>query len=122
MGIEREPDRSQNPAVSTEEKPAGIPGKGLQIWGDVRLAADGVIQGAVQGSVWGKEKVIVSENSQVSGSVEGSDVRIDGVVQGGVSARGRVWMGSRAKVKLRCAGRAVRIEPGAEFRGELQVG
>jgi len=122
LGIEREGDRPQNLVVSTEEKSAGIPGKGLQIWGDVRLSADGVIQGTVQGSVWGKEKVIVSEDSQVSGSVEGSDVRVDGVVQGGVSARGRVWVGNRAKVRLRCAGRAVRIEPGAEFRGELQVG
>ncbi|NDA10747.1 MAG: hypothetical protein EBZ07_07905, partial [Verrucomicrobia bacterium] len=63
MGIEREGDRPQNLVVSTEEKSAGIPGKGLQIWGDVRLSADGVIQGTVQGSVWGKEKVIVSEDS-----------------------------------------------------------
>lgn len=96
--------------------------KGLQIWGDVRFKSDAVIRADVKGNVAGAEKIIVAEGTVVMGSVAGSDVRIEGEAHGGVEARGRVWLGPRAKVKLRCHGKAIRIEPGAEFRGELQVG
>jgi cytoskeletal protein CcmA (bactofilin family) len=58
----------------------------------------------------------------VSGGVGGTYGRVDGVVVGGVTAAGRVWIGPKGKVRVRCRGRSVRIEPGAEFRGELEVG
>jgi len=118
-------DPRKIPFVSQDETPeleGGISGKGLQIWGDVRFGADAVIRADVQGSVTGKEKVIVTEGTQVTGSVEGSDVRIEGAALQGVVARGQAWIGAKAKVKGRCHARAVRIEPGAEFKGELQVG
>lgn len=126
MRIERSGRSPQNPPVSHETSPkietANLAEKGLQIWGDVKFRADAVIQATVKGSVIGSEKVIVTEGTIVTGRVDGSDVRIEGEAQGGVEARGHVWLGSKAKVKVRCRGKAVRIEPGAEFRGELQVG
>ncbi len=125
MDIERSAGSPQNPTVSQEKSPegeGGISGKGLQIWGDVKFRADAVIQADVKGNVVGAEKVIVTEGTVVTGTVEGSDVRIEGEAQGGVVARGRAWLGPKAKAKLRCQARAIRIEPGAEFRGELQVG
>lgn len=97
-------------------------GNGLQIWGDVKFRADAVIRAGVKGSVVGIERVMVAPSAVVTGSVEGSDVRIEGEVHGGVTARGQVWFGPKSKVKVRCCGKAVRVEPGAEFRGELQVG
>jgi len=126
MGIERGSGSLQNRNVSIEQVPVvtdgGLERKGLQIWGDVKFQADAVLRGEVKGSVIGREKVIVTEGTVVTGSVEGSDVRVDGEVQGGVVGRGRVWIGPRAKVKVRTSGRVLRIEPGAEFKGELQVG
>lgn len=109
--------QDQNPELK-----GGISGKGLQIWGDVKFKVDAVIRADVKGSVIGREKVTVTEGTVVSGAVEGSDVRIEGEAQGGVVARGQVWLGPKSRVKMRCQARAVRIEPGAEFRGELQVG
>ena len=125
MGIEPSRRSPQNLPVSQEETPefkGGIFAKGLQIWGDVKFKADAVIRADVKGGVVGAEKVIVTEGTSVSGAVEGSDVRIEGEALGGVVARGQVWLGPKARVKMRCHARAVRIEPGAEFRGELQVG
>ncbi len=122
MVIERDGDRPQNPSVSREENSAEIPGKGLQIWGDVKFREDAVVGAGVKGSVVGSGKVIVQDGAVISGSVEGTDVRVEGEAQGGVVAKGQVWIGPKAKVKVRCSGRTVRIEPGAEFRGELQVG
>lgn len=100
----------------------GLDSKGLQIWGDVKFRADAVIRANVKGRVEGEQKVIVTEGTVVSGPVAALDVRIEGEAHGGVEARGQVWLGPKAKVKGRCCGKAVRIEPGAEFRGELQVG
>ena len=126
MGIERDRRSPQNRGVVPERKSpgeaAGVSGQGLQIWGDVRFQTDAVIRADVRGNVVGDEKVIVTEGMVVTGSVEGSDVRIEGEAHGGVVARGKVWMGSKAKVRGRCFGQTVRLEPGAEFRGELQVG
>ena len=121
MGIEMGGGTPQNPTMTpAENKP--LEAKGLQIWGDVKFRADAVIRGEVQGNVAGTEKITVAEGTVIRGSVQGSDVRILGQAEGGVTARGQVWIGPKAKVKVRCQAQALRIEPGAEFRGELQVG
>lgn len=111
-----------HPSVNPENLEAALQGGGLQIWGDVKFRADAVVQGKILGSVDGTEKIIVSKDATVSGAVRGSDVRVEGEVQGGVTAAGRVWIGPEAKVRMRCSGKSLRIEPGAEFRGELEVG
>jgi len=111
-------------------QPSENPGKvaaslhegGLQIWGDVKFRADAVLHGKIRGSVEGTEKIIVSPDASVSGAVRGSDVRVEGEVQGGVTGSGRVWIGPKGKLRVCCRGKSIRIEPGAEFRGELEVG
>ncbi len=126
MGIERGGGCPQNHPVKAEQNPGcgeeSMASQGLQIWGDVKFREDAVVGAGVKGSVAGSGKVIVKDGAVISGSVEGTDVRVEGEAQGGVMAKGQVWIGPKAKVKVRCSGRAVRIEPGAEFRGELQVG
>jgi cytoskeletal protein CcmA (bactofilin family) len=126
MGIERGGRSPQNPNVQPSENPrnleAALKEGGLQIWGDVKFRADAVLHGKIRGSVDGMEKIIVSQDASVSGAVRGSDVRVEGEVQGGVTASGRVWIGPKGKVRMLCSGKTVRIEPGAEFRGELNVG
>ncbi|NBR46908.1 MAG: polymer-forming cytoskeletal protein, partial [Verrucomicrobia bacterium] len=56
---------------------------GLQIWGDVKFRVDAVLQGKIHGDVNGLKKIIVSRDAVVTGSVEGSDVRVEGEVRGG---------------------------------------
>ena len=123
LGIERTGGCPQNPSVHPEENmETALEEGGLQIWGDVKFRADAVLQGKIRGDVHGLKKIIVSHDAVVTGSVEGSDVRVEGEVRGGVTAAGRVWLGPKAKVRVRCGGRALRIEPGAQFRGEIRVG
>jgi len=121
MGIEMSRTTPQNQNMSVAEN-RSLEAKGLQIWGDVRFRADALIGVGVKGGVQGAEKIIVTQDAVIEGAVEGSDVKIEGQVQGGVSGRGQVWIGAKAKVKVGCCARSLRIEPGAEFRGELQVG
>lgn len=126
MDIERGGRSPQNrvvqPSGNPENLEAALKEGGLQIWGDVKFRADAVLHGKIRGSVDGTEKIIVSQDASVSGAVRGSDVRLEGEVQGGVTGSGRVWIGPKGKLRVRCSGKSVRIEPGAEFRGELEVG
>jgi len=126
MGIERRGRSPQSPDVEPSGNPenleAALNEGGLQIWGDVKFRADAVLHGKIRGNVDGMEKIIVSQDASVSGVVRGSDVRVEGEVQGGVTGSGRVWIGPKGKLRVRCSGKSVRIEPGAEFRGELEVG
>jgi len=126
MGIERGGRFPQNHSVQASGNPenleVALKGGGLQIWGEIKLRADAVVRGTVRGSVDGAEKVIVAKEAVVSGTVRGSDVRVEGEVAGGVTASGRVWIGAQGKVRVRVSGKAVRIEPGAEFQGQLEVG
>ena len=126
MGIERRGRSPQNPGVQPSETPenleAALNEGGLQIWGDVRFRADAVLHGKIRGNVDGTEKIIVSKDATVSGAVRGSDVRVEGEVQGGITASDRLWLAPKSKVRVRCCGKSIRIEPGAEFRGELEVG
>jgi len=116
----------QNQTVQPTETPGNLEAAlhegGLQIWGDVRFRADAVLHGKIRGSVEGSEKIIVSKDAAVSGAVRGSDVRVDGEVQGGVTASHCVWFGPESKVRVGCHGQSVRIDPGADFRGELELG
>ena len=105
-----------------ETKKPALAGEGLQILGDVRLGRDGVIRAKVKGNVRASGKLILTAEASVSGFVEGQDVRLEGRVDGGLQGRGQVWLGPQAILRTRCKGKALRIEPGADFKGELWVG
>ena len=126
MGIERKGRCPQNPTVEPGGPPKNLESAlsegGLQIWGDVKFRSDAVLQGKVRGGVESTEKIIVSAGALVSGAVQGTAARVEGEVQGGVSTSGQVWICPGGKVRVRCRGKSVRMEPGADFRGELDVG
>ena len=105
-----------------ETKKPALAGEGLQIMGDVKLGRDGVIRAKVKGNVRASGKLVLAAEAVVSGFVEGQDVRLEGRVDGGIDGRGQVWLGPQAVLRTRCKGKALRIEPGADFKGELWVG
>ena len=126
LGIERGGGCPQNRPMDNEGIFPGNPTRSrkraLQIWGEVKFGVDGVFGAQVKGGVTAGEKIIITADAVVEGEVKGKDVRVEGEVHGGVVGRGQVWIGSQAHVKVRCHGRSLRIEPGAKFRGDLEVG
>ncbi|NCY20443.1 polymer-forming cytoskeletal protein [bacterium] len=103
----------------------GAPGDGsglIGIWGDIRLKQDAVLQAKVRGNVHAERKLILTSESEVSGWVQGGDVCVQGRVEGGVEARGQVWIQKGATLGKQCIAQSLRIEVGADFRGELRVG
>lgn len=105
-----------------KERAASLAGHGLQIFGDVRLEQDGVIRAKVKGNVHASGKLVVTKEAEISGAVVGGDIRLEGRVEAGLHGRGRVWLVAQSVLRTRCAAKVLRIEPGADFRGELRIG
>ncbi len=110
---------SDRGSYSSEE--STLTGGGLQVWGDVRLGRDGVIGAKVKGNVRAFGKLVISAVAEVSGLIEGQDIRLEGKGTGGLEGRGKVWLGPQSVLRTRCVAKELRIEPGADFRGELRV-
>lgn len=111
--------------VGADPENAGIPDSvsgTLAIWGDVRLESDAFLQAQVQGNVEAKRKLVLAGTAEVSGRVHGFDVCLEGKVSGGVEAEDQVWLKRGGWLRQRCVARALRIERGADFQGELRVG
>ena len=94
----------------------------FSVWGDVRLKRDAVLQAQVRGNVHAERKLILTPDAEVSGRVQGVDVCVEGKVEGGVEAQGQVWVKKGASLRKQCVARSLRVELGADFRGELRVG
>jgi cytoskeletal protein CcmA (bactofilin family) len=94
----------------------------LSVWGEVRFLADAVLRARVQGNVESAEKLVVTQESEISGSVKGVDVCVEGKIEGGLEATGNVWVRSGGVLHQRCVAHALRMDSGAQFRGELRVG
>lgn len=98
------------------------PQSGLQISGNIGLDQDGVIRATVKGDIRSANKLVIAMESVVSGVVSARDVRLEGRVDGGIEGTGQVWLVSGSVLRTRCAAKALRIEPGSDFNGELRVG
>jgi len=98
------------------------PQSGLQISGNIGLDQDGVIRATVKGDIRSANKLVIAKESVVSGVVSARDVRLEGRVDGGIEGSGQVWLVSGSVLRTRCAAKALRIEPGSDFNGELRVG
>lgn len=94
----------------------------LTVWGDVRFFADALVRAHVHGGVQATQKLVLAPMAEVSGRVQGSEVCIEGKICGGVEAAGQVWLKRGGWLRQRCVARALRIERGADFQGELRVG
>lgn len=104
------------------EKQERSPEAGLQIAGNIGLDQDGVIRATVKGDIRSVHKLVIAKESVVSGVVQAKDVRLEGRVEGGIEGWGQVWLASGSVLRTRCVAKAVRIDPGCDFTGELRIG
>ena len=111
--------RAEGRFMENQERP---PQSGLQISGNIGLDQDGVIRATVKGDIRSVSKLVIAKESVVSGVVRARDVRLEGRVDGGIEGSGQVWLVSGSVLRTRCAAKALKIDPGTDFTGELQVG
>jgi cytoskeletal protein CcmA (bactofilin family) len=114
--VETKSELKTQDAVTT---PAGL---GLQISGSVGLDQDGVIRATVKGDIRSTSKLVIAQESVVSGLVQAKDIRLEGRVEGGIEGAGKVWLTRGSILRTRCVAKELRIDQGATFVGELKVG
>ncbi|NCW27417.1 MAG: polymer-forming cytoskeletal protein [Verrucomicrobia bacterium] len=106
---------------ANSEIPGFSPGT-FSVWGDIRFSADAFLRAKVQGNVQAARKLVLDPLAEVSGRVQGGDVCVQGKIEGGLEAIGQVWIKAGARLRKQCVAHSLRIEPGADFCGELKVG
>ena len=103
------------------ELPEGLSGTPT-VWGDIRFRADAALKANVHGNVEATHKLVLAAEGEVTGWVKAGNLCVEGKISGGAEAAGRVWIKTGAVLRQRCFAGSLRIEPGADFQGELRVG
>jgi len=96
-------------------------GFGSQVRGDLEVNGSVHIAGRVEGSVTATGFVTVAETGVVKGGIEGEHAVIHGRVGGDVVVKGKVLLGSKARLKGDITASRLAIEDGAVFEGHSNM-
>ncbi len=91
--------------------------EGMQVNGDLESAGDIRIDGAVNGNIYCKSKVVIIASGKVTGDIEAVNVDVHGTVHGNVSARDLLSLKANCKINGNLATGKLQIEPNATFNG-----
>jgi cytoskeletal protein CcmA (bactofilin family) len=98
-------------------------GKASKVQGDLEfvggLHLDGSIAGNVRADPSQDSSLSVSETGSIEGNVEADSVMLNGAVKGDIMARGRVVLGSTARVQGNVYYGVIEMTLGAQIMGKL---
>jgi cytoskeletal protein CcmA (bactofilin family) len=89
-----------------------------------KLAAEGVfrLDGKVQGEIFHKGTLIVSETAVIKGRVEVSVLILNGMIEGDVNANERVEIHSQGRLFGTISSPALVVQDGGVFEGNCKMG
>ncbi len=89
-----------------------------------KLAAEGVfrLDGKVQGEIFHKGTLIVSETAVINGRVEVSVLILNGMIEGDVNANERVEIHSQGRLFGTISSPALVVQDGGLFEGNCKMG
>lgn len=97
--------------------------KSVKIHGDVEFAGgmhlDGQVAGGVRADSQAPTSLSVSDTGSIQGPVEVTDLILHGTVRGDIVARGRVVLGSSARVEGNVYYGVIEMTLGAQITGKL---
>lgn len=122
-------DTSDRPVVSMpaqKEAPAGDTrtqiGHGTVIKGEINIAGDVQVCGAVQGMLTAAGQVDVQKGGEVKADVRGKSVRVAGRVEGKIYSGDKVHLLAGAHVKGDIHSQSLKIDEGVFFQGACVMG
>ena len=99
----------------------GLVGNSIVVRGEVQSAADLVIEGRVEGPVWGDgQSVTVGLSATVTGDIVARHIIVLGRVAGTMVANGLIEIRPSARVAGRVLARALALSDGATFDGSVE--
>ncbi|MDR1883618.1 MAG: polymer-forming cytoskeletal protein [Prevotella sp.] len=94
---------------------------GTRITGDVSAEEDFRIDGAIEGTVSCKGKIIVGNSGEITGNMTCANIEIWGHMTGNISCTEIVVLRASSLMEGDIKTRAIEIEPGARFEGSCSM-
>ena len=110
--------------TSTVSEPAGEPtviGKGALVKGELSSKHDMVIDGRVEGTVQGGQRVVIGKPGKVHADISATVVSIRGEVQGDCTASDKIEITETGRVFGNISAQVIRVAAGATFRGSSKM-
>lgn len=111
--------REQRPGTGT------LIAENTSVQGNIRFASELVVDGRVEGDVYGEGEqatLTVSESGTVVGQIEASTVVVNGRVEGDVRCLGKLELAERAHLTGNVTYRVIEMRLGAVLEGQLVRG
>ncbi len=106
-------------------KPAGEPptviGKDALIKGELSSKNDMMIEGRVEGTVRGAQRVVIGETGNVHADISATVVSIRGEVHGDCRASDKIEITETGKMFGNISAKTIRVAAGATFRGSSKM-
>lgn len=96
-------------------------GPNTRIEGRIEGDADVLVEGRVEGTVVLSETLTILDGGYVSGDLDVRAVVVEGALSGTVRASELVHLRATAQVSAEIYAQAVRIDPGAHFKGRVEM-
>lgn len=94
---------------------------GTQLKGDINAEQDFRIDGAIEGNITCKGKIIVGNDSFITGNIECTNIEIWGEVKGNILCTENVILRASSIQTGDIRTRSIEIEPGAKFDGKCSM-
>jgi cytoskeletal protein CcmA (bactofilin family) len=97
-------------------------GTGTTIIGDIVSSGDVRIDGVLKGNIRGSARVLIGQDGQVEGDIEGLNADVMGKVQGKIVVKELLNLRATAVIKGDIRAGKLQIEPTVVFNGQCQMG
>jgi cytoskeletal protein CcmA (bactofilin family) len=99
----------------------GFMDQGVRLEGTLQLSGIFRLDGKVKGNILSEQSLILGENAQVEGQIEGNHIAIAGRFDGVIFAKGRVEIQAKGVVTGEIHSPCLVIEPGGIFDGRCHM-
>jgi cytoskeletal protein CcmA (bactofilin family) len=99
----------------------GFMDQGVRLEGTLQLSGVFRLDGKVKGNILSEHSLILGENAQVEGQIEGNHIAIAGRFDGVIFAKGRVEIQAKGVVTGEIHSPCLVIEPGGIFDGRCHM-
>ena len=107
--------------IATASGTHNVLASGTQMTGDISAEEDFRIDGNINGNIVCKGKIVVGNNSIITGSVECSHIEIWGEVKGNILCTENVILRATSLLTGDIKTGSIEIEPGAKFQGKCSM-
>ncbi len=114
--------KSENIVSSSAPSGNSLIGTGTTITGDIVSNGDVRIDGILRGNIRGTAKILIGQDGQVEGDIEGLHADILGTVKGKIKVKELLNLRGKALIEGDIRAGKLQVEPTVTFNGKCHMG